>query len=254
MTAKSAMVLGGSRGIGLACAGALLAEGHRVTITARSTANFDSARETLGGSAPDGLDAVVLDSTDHDAVDRAIRGRSVDILVVNTGIGFSARLADTSLADWARVLDINVTAAFTAMRAAVPGMTGRGWGRIVTLGSIAAHEGLRFGTAYSSSKHALLGLTRAVAAEVAATGVTVNMVSPAFVRTDMTTENAQRIAAASGRSIADAERALAEVTPLGRLLEPDEVAEQVVRLTRPDSAETNGTAVILDGREGSVVS
>lgn len=245
MTSRAAVVLGGSRGIGLACAAGLLAEGHEVTITGRNRESLDKARSSLDTAR---VRTLVLDSTHADRVANELADRPVEILVVNSGIGFSATLADTSLEDWNRVLQANVTAAFVALRTVVPTMVRSRWGRVITIGSLASHQGLRFASAYVSSKHALHGLTRAIAEEVAGTGVTVNMVSPAFVRTEMTTKNAQRIADASGRTLEEAELALAGLTPLGRLLEPDEVAEEVLRFTRPEAADINGTAVILDGR------
>ena len=142
-------------------------------------------------------------------------------------------------------MDTNVTSAFVAMSALLPGMLERGWGRIVTVGSLASHEPIRHGVAYTASKHALLGLTRAVAADVAGRGITVNMVAPAFVRTDMTTENAQRMAYASGGSVTEAERKLAGLSTLGRLIEPEEVAAEICRYVDDEAGELNGQSVAL---------
>ena len=171
----------------------------------------------------------------------------VDVLVNNAGVASSAPLERTTLADWREQLDVNATGAFLCTRAALPGMAERGSGRIVTVASTAGLVGAKYTAAYTASKHAAVGLTRAVAAEVAGTGVTANAVCPAFVRTDMTRESVRRIVERTGRSEADAETALAAATPLGRLLEPDEVAFAVAFLAAPEAGAINGQTLILDG-------
>jgi NAD(P)-dependent dehydrogenase (short-subunit alcohol dehydrogenase family) len=126
-------------------------------------------------------------------------------------------------------------------------MAERGSGRIVTVASTAGLVGAKYTAAYTASKHAAVGLTRAVAAEVAGTGVTANAVCPAFVRTDLTRESVRRIVERTGRTEAEAETALAAATPLGRLLEPDEVAFAVAFLAAPEAGAINGQTLILDG-------
>jgi NAD(P)-dependent dehydrogenase (short-subunit alcohol dehydrogenase family) len=120
-------------------------------------------------------------------------------------------------------------------------------GRIVTVASVAGLVGVRYTAAYAASKHAAVGLMRAVAAEVAGTGVTANAVCPTFVRTDMARASVQRISEATGRTEAESEAALAGTSPLGRLLEPHEVASAVVFLAARESAAINGQALVLDG-------
>jgi NAD(P)-dependent dehydrogenase (short-subunit alcohol dehydrogenase family) len=129
----------------------------------------------------------------------------------------------------------------------LPGMVERGGGRIVTVASRAGVAGGRYTSAYTASKHAAVGLMRAVAAEVVGTGVTANAVCPTFVRTDMTSESVRRIVERTGRSESDAEAALASASPLGRLLEPDEVAFAVAFLAAPEAGAINGQTLILDG-------
>jgi NAD(P)-dependent dehydrogenase (short-subunit alcohol dehydrogenase family) len=126
-------------------------------------------------------------------------------------------------------------------------MLERDSGRIVTVASTAGLHGGKYTSAYTASKHAAVGLTRAVAAEVAGTGVTANAVCPAFVRTDMTTESVKRIANTTGRSEQEAEAVLAAASPLGRLLEPEEVAFAVAFLAAPEAGAINGQTLILDG-------
>jgi NAD(P)-dependent dehydrogenase (short-subunit alcohol dehydrogenase family) len=171
----------------------------------------------------------------------------VDVLVNNAGISASAPLSKTSLDDWRSQIEVNATGAFLCTRAVLPGMRERDRGRIVTVASTASHVGYRYTAGYTASKHAAAGLMRAVAAELAGTGVTANAVCPAFVRTDMTASSVARIQERTGRASADAEAALAAASPLGRLLEPSEVAFAVSFLAAPEAAAINGQTLVLDG-------
>lgn len=240
---RTAVVTGGSRGIGLATARALLERGHRVVITGRNESTLKAAQADL--ARPGRVDLLPFDSSDPEATQMSLGSIVADILIANVGVGFSGSIADTPLSRWRQVMDTNVTSAFVAISALLPGMLERGWGRIVTVGSLASHEPIRYGVAYTASKHALLGLTRAVAADVAGRGITVNMVAPAFVRTDMTTENAQRMAYAGGGSVTEAERKLAGLSTLGRLIEPEEVAAEICRYVEDGAGELNGQSVAL---------
>jgi NAD(P)-dependent dehydrogenase (short-subunit alcohol dehydrogenase family) len=191
------------------------------------------------------------DVTDEAAVaamfEQIERDQPVDVLVNNAGVSSSAPLARTSLDDWRAQMDVNATGAFLCTRAVLPSMLERGSGRIVTVASTAGRAGARYTAAYTASKHAAVGLMRAVAAEVAGTGVTANAVCPAFVRTDMTRRSVERIVASTGRDEAAAEAALAEMAPLGRLLEPEEVAFAVAFLAAEEAGAINGQTLILDG-------
>jgi NAD(P)-dependent dehydrogenase (short-subunit alcohol dehydrogenase family) len=220
------VVTGGTRGIGRAVAERLEAACDRVVALGRAE----------------------CDVTDEAAVAAAFeRIGPVDVLVNNAGMSSSAPLPRTTLEDWRAQLDVNATGAFLCTRAALPGMLERGTGRVVTIASTAGRAGSRYTAAYTASKHAAVGLMRAVAAEVAGTGVTANAVCPAFVRTDMTRRSVERIAAATGRAEGEAETALAEATPLGRLLDPREVAFAVAFLADPEAGAINGQTLILDG-------
>jgi len=171
----------------------------------------------------------------------------VDVLVNNAGIASGAPLARTSLDDWRAHFDVNATGAFLCTRAVLDGMIERGDGRIVTVASVAGLAGARYTAAYSASKHAAIGLMRATAAEVAGTGVTSNAVCPAYVDTAMTDRTVENIVARTDRSAEQARSELASMTPLGRLLEPDEVAAAVVFLASPEAAAINGQTIVLDG-------
>jgi NAD(P)-dependent dehydrogenase (short-subunit alcohol dehydrogenase family) len=169
----------------------------------------------------------------------------VDVLVNNAGLAESAPLHRTTLASWRAHMDVNATGAFLCTRAVVTGMRERGRGAIVTIASTAGRVGAPYTTAYTAAKHAAVGLMRAVAAELAGTGVTANAVCPTYVDTPMTDRSVANIERRTGR--ADARELLASSSPLGRLLDPDEVADAVAWLASPQAAAISGQALVLDG-------
>jgi NAD(P)-dependent dehydrogenase (short-subunit alcohol dehydrogenase family) len=223
---RRVVVTGGTRGIGAAIAARFEVAGDDVIAVGRAE----------------------CDVTDEAAVTELFeRVGAVDVLVNNAGIATSAPLTRTTLDDWRAQLEVNATGAFLCTRAALPAMLERGRGRIVTVASTAGVSASKYTAAYAASKHAAVGLTRAVAAEVAGTGVTANAVCPSFVRTDMTSQSVRRIAETTGRSEQEAEAALVAASPLGRLLEPEEVAFAVAFLAAPEAGAINGQTLILDG-------
>jgi NAD(P)-dependent dehydrogenase (short-subunit alcohol dehydrogenase family) len=218
---RTVVVTGGKRGIG-----------------ASISAAFSDERVIALSSAD-------LDVTDEGAVARVFGELgAVDVLVNNAGVSSSAPLKRTTLEEWNRQLAVNATGAFLCTRAVLEGMKERGSGRIVTVASITSHVGTRYTAGYTASKHAVLGLTRAVAAELAGTGVTCNAVCPAYVRSDMTEQTVANIEARTGR---DGEAALAAMAPLGRLIEPEEVAFAVRFFAAPEAGAINGQSLIMDG-------
>ena len=189
-----------------------------------------------------------LDVTDESQVVAFFEGLGrVDVLVNNAGIAAGAPLARTTVEDWRAHFDVNATGAFLCTRAVVDGMIERGDGRIVTVASVAGLYGARYTAAYAASKHAAVGLMRATAAEVAGTGVTANAVCPAYVDTAMTDRTVEKIVRKTTRSPEEARGELEKMTPLGRLLEPEEVAAAVVFLASPEAAAINGQTLVLDG-------
>ena len=245
---RVALITGGSRGIGREIALSLARAGCAVAVAARNREQVEAtaAAARAGGTPAIGIELDVLDPA---AVDRAVADAvkalgHVDVLVNNAGIAESAPLARTDLALWERHFWMNVTAPYLLSRAVLPGMLERRWGRIINIASLAGLYGSPYVTAYTASKHALVGFTRALAAEVAGKGVTVNAICPGYVATDMVWNGAKNIAARTGKSYDDAVAAMARMNPGGRLIAPSEVAAVAVRLI--DDSATNGDAIVLD--------
>jgi NAD(P)-dependent dehydrogenase (short-subunit alcohol dehydrogenase family) len=246
LNGKHAVVTGASRGIGLAVARTLHTHGARVTLMARDAAALESAAAALGGDTA----WQAVDVTDQASVEAAFaRAGAVDILVNNAGQAASASFARTDAALWQRMLDVNLTGAYHCIQAAAPSMLEGGWGRIVNVASTAGLTGYRYVAAYCAAKHGLVGLTRALALELASKGVTVNAVCPGYTETDIVQDAVANIVRKTGRSAEQARAELAAANPQGRLVRPEEVAHAVAMLCMPDAAALNGQAIAVAGGE-----
>jgi len=251
LTGRIALVTGGGRGIGRAVALSLATAGADVAVTARSANELEEtafAIRALGRRA----EAIIGDVTERPQVDAVVaRVKSALghplILVNNAGIAGSAKLADTTDEMWDRMLRVNATGAFYCTRAVLPMMLQAKWGRVVNIASVAAKAGGLYIAAYTASKHALLGLTRAVAAEVASRGITVNAVCPGYVDTEMTDASAANISKRTGRSEQDARKILEGFSPQGRLMTAPEVAALTTYLCSEVARGINGQSLVIDG-------
>ncbi|MCZ6917048.1 MAG: SDR family NAD(P)-dependent oxidoreductase [Gemmatimonadetes bacterium] len=251
LTDRNAVVIGGGRGIGAAVARALAEAGAGIVVAARTV---EAIERVAAGLRADGHRAwpVRCDVTDPHDVQALVKTATeyldhVDILVNSAGIASSAPVHKLTLEEWNTSFAVNATGTFLCTQAFLPQMLASKWGRIVNVVSVAGLTGSRYVAAYSASKHAAIGFTRCVAAEVAAHGVTANAVCPGFVDTDMTTESIDRIVDATGVSRDQALEAILETTPQRRLFTPEEVAHTVLALCDDNSRGINGQAIVLDG-------
>ncbi|MBI2161864.1 MAG: SDR family oxidoreductase [Candidatus Rokubacteria bacterium] len=245
---RVALVTGGGRGIGREIALALAREGCAVAVAARTTREVEAAAAAVRLAGPAAL-AVPLDVTDPAGVTRAVAHVAdtlgpVEVLVNNAGIAESAPLLKTEPELWERHMKVNATGPYLMTRAVLGGMLERGWGRVINIASLAGLHGAPYVTAYTASKHALVGFTRALAMEVSGKGVTANALCPGYVATDVVWNAARNIEQKTGKSFDEAVEALARINPGGRLLQPAEVAAAVVKLFYDDV--TNGETIMLD--------
>lgn len=239
---RTVVVTGGAKGIGRAIVERFAALGDDVVALGRDQEALARLERDVHARTER------CDVTNEEAVTATFaRLGDIDVLVNNAGFAESAPLARTTLASWARHFDTNVTGPFLCMRAVLPRMRDRGAGVMITVASVAGRIGAPYTSAYTASKHAAVGLMRAVASEVAGTGVRANAVCPSYVRTELTDRAIARIVEITGRTEAESEQALADKSPLRRLLEPGEVADAVVFVASPAAAAINGQALVIDG-------
>jgi NAD(P)-dependent dehydrogenase (short-subunit alcohol dehydrogenase family) len=246
---RHALVTGGGSGVGRAIALVLAKAGVAVTICGRRKEPLEAT-----ACASDRIYAVACDVT-KDAEIAALfaeaeRARGpFDIVVANAGMSGSGPTHRTSLADWQRTLDVNLTGSFLTVKPALAGMTSRKSGRIVFVASTAGLKGYAYVAPYVAAKHGVVGLMRALAVETAKTGVTVNAVCPGFVETDMLDESVRRIVDKTGRTVEEARASLAASNPQGRFIQPQEVAAAVLWLCSEDAGSITGQAISLSGGE-----
>jgi 3-hydroxybutyrate dehydrogenase len=246
---RHALVTGGGRGIGRAVAEALTRAGAAVTVLGRGETSLREAVAQGHAAA-----YVVADVTDEAGLAAAIRqavesNGPIDIMVASAGGAHAAPFARTGAEQFRSMFELNVVGVVNAAHAVLDGMAARGFGRIVAIASTAGLKGYGYVSAYCAAKHAVVGLVRALAVETAASGVTVNAVCPGYTDTDLVRESLARIAAKTGRSHDDALAAMLKDSPLGRLVQPHEVAAAVLYLCSPDAAAVSGTTLAVAGGE-----
>ena len=251
LAGKTALVTGGGRGIGRAIATVLAGHGARVVVAGRTVAELDETAHAVGGLA------LRMDAADRASVQAALeqlaaRAGRVDILVNNAGVAESAPFDRTTDAMWDWMMAVNVGSAFALCRALIPPMITAGWGRVINLASNAGLTGYAYSSAYCASKHAMIGMTRALAVEIARSAVTVNSVCPGWVNTHMADEAIRRIAEKTGKGEEQARKALEGMSPQRRLVEPDEVAHVVAMLCSDQARSIHGQSIPVDG--GQVMS
>ena len=250
LTGHHAVVTGAGSGIGRATAERLAEAGCQVTLIGRHVGRLGETADRIGDLGF----AAAADVTDPDMLAAAIEaGRDrfgpIDILINNAGAATSAPFLKTDADALRTMLALNLEAPAEAARLVLPGMLTRRWGRIVNVASTAGLKGYAYVSAYVAAKHGLVGLTRALALEVAAKGVTVNAVCPGFTETDLVARSIDSIVARTGRSEDVARAALAASNPQGRLITPDEVAQTIVWLCGDGASGINGAAVPVAGGE-----
>ncbi len=248
LAGQHAIVTGASRGIGLAIATHLAGLGAQLTLMARDQARIAA----LAASLPDAR-AIECDLTRPDAVTRAFAAAAeagpVSILVNNAGVADSAPFLKTDRAALERIFALNLFAVFQCIQSVLPAMLVAGYGRIVNVASTAGLVGYAYTTAYSASKHAVIGLTRSLALETARKGVTVNAVCPGYTNTDIVRQAIANIRAKTGRSEAEAAGELTGHNPQGRLVEPEEVAAAIGWLCLVSSGSITGQSIAVAGGE-----
>jgi NAD(P)-dependent dehydrogenase (short-subunit alcohol dehydrogenase family) len=253
LVGRTAVITGGGRGIGAATAIALAEAGARVAVAARNEAQVV---EVAAQMREDGLEGFAFrcDVTDPRQVrDLALSAREalgqVDILINNASTATSNRLGRITMAEWEHIFAVNSTGTFLCTQAMFDGMVERGWGRIVNVSSLAGLQGDRYIAAYVAAEHAVVGFTKAVAAEAEDTGVTVNVVCPGYVDTPLTDETIARVMHLTGKPWQEAMRSVLDQAGQSRLIRAAEVAETIVGLCADELGTRNGEVVVLDGAD-----
>jgi NAD(P)-dependent dehydrogenase (short-subunit alcohol dehydrogenase family) len=248
LSGKRVLVTGGGSGLGRVLAEDFAAAGGDVHICGRRPEPLQAVTD-----AADGITAHILDVTDEAATGAMFESIGhADIIIANAGIAESAPLHRTSTEMWHRIMAVNLTGCFLTFRAGLQQLRNAkcSWGRLIAISSITGLSGHRYASAYSASKHGVNGLVRSTAAELASTGITANALCPGYLDTEMTDRSIDNIIAKTGKSREDATGVLADMSPLGRLITPQEVSTAALWLCGPGSDAVNGQTIAINGGEG----
>jgi NAD(P)-dependent dehydrogenase (short-subunit alcohol dehydrogenase family) len=248
---KIVLVTGASGGLGRSLARAFARQGYRVAITSRSAEKLQAAAEEIGEHANPVL-SMACDIRRKDQVEslaQEVRTRlgSVQILVNNAGVAEARSFLEMPDSLWDETLQTNLTGAYYCCKTFLPGMIESGWGRIINIASTTAKVGYSYTTAYTSSKHGLLGLTRSLALETARLKITVNAICPGYINDELTRDNARKMAQKTGKPIEEILALFAGSAPQNRLIDPDEVASLALLLASEEAGGITGQAINVDG-------
>jgi NAD(P)-dependent dehydrogenase (short-subunit alcohol dehydrogenase family) len=255
LAGRHALVTGAARGIGNAIAQVLAGAGARVSLLGRNIETLNAAAAQIAAAHPTSeLATILADVSDGAAIREAVssaraRFGAVHILINNAGQAKSAPFLKTDEALWQRMLAVNLTGTYLCCREVLPDMLKGTFGRIVNIASTAGLRGYAYVAAYTASKHGVVGLTRALALEVAPHGITVNAICPGYTDTDIVNSAIDTIAKKTGRSAEDARAALVSGNPQRRLIEPQEVAHAALWLCGRETASITGQCIAIAGGE-----
>lgn len=237
---RRVLVTGGGSGIGLAIAKAFADKGDRVTVAGRSPTKLKAT----------GLDFVEMDVTDETSIRQGMEhAGKIDIFVANAGAAATAPALRTSRALWDQMIAANLTSVYLCARAATPAMVDHGWGRFIAVASTAALKGYAYSGAYAAAKHGVVGWIKSLAIELAKTGVTANAICPGFTDTPLLDTALEAVSVKTGRTRDDAIKAFVSSNPMGRVVQPQEVAAAALWLASDGAAPVNGQSIVIDGGE-----
>ena len=245
LSGKHALVTGGGSGIGLAIAQSLAQAGATVTITGRR-------RDVLEAASGPNISPLPMDVCDEssvvDGMAKAASDRGpIDICIANAGIAEGQNILKSDFAFWRRIMATNLDGTYLTVREALRHMPTREWGRVIAISSIAGVKALKGAHAYTASKHGVTGLMRTLAADFATSAVTFNCICPAYVDTDIVSQNQSRLEERMGLEADKARQIMLDLNPHGRLIAPEEIAQTALWLCAPGSESVNGAAIEVAG-------